>query len=99
MGEYNNYSFKIDGGLHTFARAMDRETAEKRVTDAWPRSKIEFIGVNMPAAERRGHVPNMATATKVKPTTVSSAPKDRIDDMSDKLGMTETEASLVANMA
>lgn len=102
---YHNYSFKVDGGLNVFARAESEKVAYERIYKAWPRSKIELVGVDMPETERTHARPDpIAKKTpidyddmpKLGSVAKPSARKTKKTEM-DKLGLTDTEASLVAN--
>ncbi|NQZ53269.1 MAG: hypothetical protein HRT93_03335 [Piscirickettsiaceae bacterium] len=93
--EFHNYSFLVDGGLHVSARANSEKKAADRIHAAWPRSTIELTGIDLPASERKLPVPTMGTVTKTKPVH-ERKDEDEILAMSSKLGMTETEASLVS---
>lgn len=52
MPEMNNYTFKVDSGLPVCSRAPNQKTAEERIRRTWPRSKVEFVGMNLPSAQR-----------------------------------------------
>ena len=52
MSELDRFSFKIDGCLSIFNQAVDEKEAKEKMQQSWPRSSIEFIGVNMPASLR-----------------------------------------------
>lgn len=45
---YHHFSFKIDKGLHMHTHAPDFTTAKRRMEQMWPRSSIEFMGVDLP---------------------------------------------------
>lgn len=95
--KFHNYSFLVDGGLRVSARAQDEATAKTRIQNAWPRGTIELIGVDMPQAERSINrpAPVQSKSTKKRANKVESlVSKAEVDS---NLGLTETEASLVAN--
>ena len=88
MNTLDNFSFKIDGCLPVGTKAKDQRTAEARIQQAWPRSKIEFLGVNIESAMRDEpknteskkairHSPSLEPV--VSPTGLSEAERSVID--------------------
>lgn len=94
----NNFSFIVDGGLHICARAVDEKTALKRIQEQFPRATIVLKGVDLPSAERNlfsRPAPAIGKVAEAKPVER----KSKFEKDVDKLGLNETEASLVAAFA
>jgi len=102
--EYHNYSFCVDLGLHVCSRAPSEEVARARIERSWPRSKIELIGVDLPSADRSRTQEFQRTVKEpvgqrpVPSTRIETPKKNAVSELADKLGITETEASLVQAM-
>lgn len=100
-GKMREYSILIDGGLHTCTRARSKKEAMRRAQQLWPRGKVEYIGVDMNTATP-GRVHKAVTpiaSPKSKRVTSIVKPEDKVARLSEELGITETEASLVSQFA
>ena len=95
MSEYHHYSFKIDGCLGVFSRAPSKEVAEERTRQLYPRSTIEYLGMDLPDSFRNGTGPS--TQPRKEPVRHSSIATKLSTPPAEKHleHLSETERSLV----